>query len=1145
MRDGLFTFYITLELLCPGVRPGRNIIQWDILLYQLHSYISNMPTQCQGSAGGDRRWGLLFAIYWSILSITSANDSRTLLVLSAEAPAGHNDANARSSRWFNRQKMHHAASSLLSYRGGTDVLTPDDDDSQMEETTQTAAISTTLKRGTRTTGAGASKRRNPSIFSSLPPSTKTKSSEQPSYYQQWTAAALSGDVLNRNSQSNTKSSKTNNPMSGRIWARQTDEGLIVKFPASCEVNGSITQQIKLSASPLYAWVDGYEDSEMSLPTIQAEHVSVIEEAAVDNDDTSSSSSSTSQFRPLEGIYGIFNLPCSGPHAVLITESEEVYTSPKASDESSSEIPLLQLRRIKSLEIVPLSRNRMHTPPDETSSKSNGDEDVSTKQQQRMIMPTNLQLAEEARQLKLLRNSFKEHDFYFSVPNEEGVVHDISHCLQRSFVEWMGRKRQKTRSNDTSNTSYQRWWLPYVMEGSKTSPETKRRTVDPRFFWNEQSAMSLLQPLMGKTNEETATQSPYGLLMDHVIPVTSAFVGIQRGIDIPSPNTSATSVKETYDQLLISRRSKYRTGTRFTRRGVDGSGAVANYAETEQICFVLRGDVGSNNDASDLIEVYSHVQTRGSIPLHWSSPADVKAYRPRVYIGVDPIVQARGLRDHLLGELWWYSSSATKKSSGDDKTAARRRLLSKVTATSDEDTKIAMVNLIDKHGDQGRLGNSFDAVLSAVVEVYCPNKLSKIGVLTKQTESEPVIGSNSVKHIWYDFHAECKGGRWDKLSSLLDQVTPTLNGQGYFSVVPTSSDAVTDWEVKSLQDGVVRTNCMDCLDRTNVVQSMFGRYILYRQLKERKGLQVGARRITRRTLPFESIVGYRQQPLTLPWLEGEVAHRCLWADNADAISNLYAGTPALKGDFTRTGKRTKRGAMNDGVNSLQRYYLNNFIDADRQEGMDLLVGSTQFNFIPSEGEEESSRAFLLHELSNDRRGYDDSHIRIKRKNKKDNDAGEQGVNNRELALNWLPGDLRFHMKNEAQGSRSPLSLAAEEEHVDAESSSDFLLAVTSSAANTDALTNNDAIQTLHNKLQSIDQRSSSARPWWAKTENKMIRSLLDARSGISDIVAPALKGKRVFVAAVFLLCKAPIISAALIASLIGSSFLDEDDIIGYR
>lgn len=1097
-----------------------------------------MPTRCQGAAGGGDHFitkcakaSLCFAICFSILSF-KANDSHTLLVLSVEAAAGHNEiitastaANVRSSRRIPNKKIHHV--SFMNVRGGADVLTPDDNSqakNAVEETTQTKSA---FKRGTRTTGAGASKRHNPSIFSS------TKSKSEQSYYQQWTAAALSGDVLNRQQQlQSTKPSEAkakcnnHNPMSGRIWARQTDEGLIVKIPASCE-DGS-DAQIKLSASPSTLLMNGDEDSEMSTPTIQAEHVNLLDEVAVDNNVTSSSSSSslsTSQFRPLEGIYGIFNLPCSGPHAVLITESEEVYTSPKA-DESPEAIPLLQLRRIKSLEIVPLSRNRLQMSQNETMTTTNkGD-----KSMQRMI-PTNLQLAEEARQLKLLRNSFKEHDFYFSVPNEEGVVHDISHCLQRSFIEWMGRK--KHTNNDSSSASH-RWWLPYVLDGGNTRPETKRRTVDPRFFWNEQSAMSLLQPLVGKKDEEAVTQSPYGLLLDHVIPVTSAFVGIQRGINIPSPNTS-NSVKEKYDQLLISRRSKYRTGTRFTRRGVDGSGAVANYAETEQICFILRDDGGS--DAGDLKEVYSHVQTRGSIPLHWSSPADVKAYRPRVYIGVDPVVQARGLRDHLLGELWWYSSSATKKSCVDEKNAARRRLLSKMTTTSDEATKIAMVNLIDKHGDQGRLGNSFDAVLTAVMEVYSPNKVNNIGALTKRKESDAFIGSNSVKHIWYDFHAECKGGRWDKLSNLLDQVTPALNGQGYFSVVPKSSnDGTSDWEVKSVQDGVVRTNCMDCLDRTNVVQSMFGRYILYRQLQERKGMQVdylGARRITRRTLPLESIIGYRKQPLTLPWLEGEMAHRCLWADNADAISNLYAGTPALKGDFTRTGKRTKRGAMNDGVNSLQRYYLNNFIDADRQEGMDLLVGSTQFNFISSEGDEDSSRAILLQDLSNNRRrGYDKSHIRIKRKNNNGNETNERSDNSRELELNWLPGDLRSHMKNEAQRSRSSLSLAAEEEHVDAKSSADFLMAVTSSAAN--------PIETLHNKLQSIDQRSSSARPWWAKTEHKLIRSFLDARSGVSNIVAPALKGNKVFVTAVFLLCKAPILSAALIASLIGSGFLDEDD-----
>ncbi len=60
----------------------------------------------------------------------------------------------------------------------------------------------------------------------------------------------------------------------------------------------------------------------------------------------------------------------------------------------------------------------------------------------------------------------------------------------------------------------------------------------------------------------------------------------------------------------------------------------------------------------------------------------------------------------------------------------------------------------------------------------------------------------------------------------------------------------------------------------------------------------------------------------------------------------------------------------------------------------------------------------------------SHIRIKRKSNKGNDVlYKQGGNTRELELNWLPGDLRFHMTmtNEAQRSRSPPSLAAQEEH----------------------------------------------------------------------------------------------------------------------
>lgn len=62
----------------------------------------------------------------------------------------------------------------------------------------------------------------------------------------------------------------------------------------------------------------------------------------------------------------------------------------------------------------------------------------------------------------------------------------------------------------------------------------------------------------------------------------------------------------------------------------------------------------------------------------------------------------------------------------------------------------------------------------------------------------------------------------------------------------------------------------------------------------------------------------------------------WSNNADAMSYLYTGTPALKTDFTRTGKRTYMGAINDGINSVTRYYINNFTDGFFCDCLDLMT-----------------------------------------------------------------------------------------------------------------------------------------------------------------------------------------------------------------
>lgn len=63
-------------------------------------------------------------------------------------------------------------------------------------------------------------------------------------------------------------------------------------------------------------------------------------------------------------------------------------------------------------------------------------------------------------------------------------------------------------------------------------------------------------------------------------------------------------------------------------------------------------------------------------------------------------------------------------------------------------------------------------------------------------------------------------------------------------------------------------------------------------------------------------------------------RDLWTDNADALSILYTGTNALKTEFTRTGKRTYRGVVDDFKNSATRYYINNFCDGYNHDCLDI-------------------------------------------------------------------------------------------------------------------------------------------------------------------------------------------------------------------
>ncbi|PVV04040.1 hypothetical protein BB560_001477, partial [Smittium megazygosporum] len=251
---------------------------------------------------------------------------------------------------------------------------------------------------------------------------------------------------------------------------------------------------------------------------------------------------------------------------------------------------------------------------------------------------------------------------------------------------------------------------------------------------------------------------------------------------------------------------------------------------------------------------SLVQIRGSIPIRWAQVITGK-YKPRIEIDIR--ASEPGFKKHM--------QTITKSYN-----------------------KVIMVNLADKVKYEKPVCDAFGEMVSKFSD------------------------KNSIEYIHFDFHKECSRMRFDRVSLLIDQIKTRLDEFGSFIISPKKSAEPT-----RIQTGVVRSNCMDCLDRTNVMQSVLSDGWLIQEFRKMKFLGEN-----------ETFDKYDQISASL---------RNIWADNADYVSLAYSGTGALKTDFTRTGKRTTTGLLMDGVNSIERYIKNNFLDGYRQDSYDLFLG----------------------------------------------------------------------------------------------------------------------------------------------------------------------------------------------------------------
>lgn len=123
----------------------------------------------------------------------------------------------------------------------------------------------------------------------------------------------------------------------------------------------------------------------------------------------------------------------------------------------------------------------------------------------------------------------------------------------------------------------------------------------------------------------------------------------------------------------------------------------------------------------------------------------------------------------------------------------------------------------------------------------------------------------------------------------------------------------------LQRGILRTNCIDCLDRTNIGQFTYAKVVLPCQLRS---------------------LGVHLSPAGMA--DVLLIAMEAWARHGDEIAMQYGGSGAMHRVDVRQADNgdselAMTGGLSNGVVAVNRYYSNVTADAEKQQAIDLLLG----------------------------------------------------------------------------------------------------------------------------------------------------------------------------------------------------------------
>lgn len=154
----------------------------------------------------------------------------------------------------------------------------------------------------------------------------------------------------------------------------------------------------------------------------------------------------------------------------------------------------------------------------------------------------------------------------------------------------------------------------------------------------------------------------------------------------------------------------------------------------------------------------------------------------------------------------------------------------------------------------------------------------------------------------------------------------------------------------MQQGIIKSNCLDSLDRTNVAQSKIGIVMLQLQLR-RLGFDLN--RIFGADVVKQGLA-FMYDPASNDVVQ---QFRAMWVSQGDYLSRQYAGTDSTISRVTRDGKEGFIGKLDHKSKVIQRFLINTFTENPMQTAIDIVLGKHLKTGVSSE-----QRKFVEAELA---------------------------------------------------------------------------------------------------------------------------------------------------------------------------------------